>query len=69
MDHQPIQQHILQHQIFLKKKRIQILCSFVCVTGLCMGQNGFTQYRYPNGQVSSEGHLVNGTPEGYWKSW
>ncbi|HMZ48638.1 MAG TPA: toxin-antitoxin system YwqK family antitoxin, partial [Flavobacteriales bacterium] len=53
----------------MKKKRIQILCSFVCVTGLCMGQNGFTQYRYPNGQVSSEGHLVNGTPEGYWKSW
>ena len=27
------------------------------------------QYRYPSGAVSSEGWLVNGIPEGYWRSF
>ena len=44
-----------------------MLCVFSWWAGMCMGQggeDGFTQYRYPNGQVSSEGYLVNGQPEG-----
>ena len=27
------------------------------------------QYRYPSGSVSSEGWLVDGIPEGYWRSF
>lgn len=29
----------------------------------------FVQYTYPNGQVSSEGYLEDGQPEGYWKAY
>ena len=32
-------------------------------------QPQFTQYRYENGAVSSEGTLVNGKPEGFWKTF
>ena len=49
-----------------------MLCVFTWLVVACMGQGGdggYTQYRYPNGQVSSEGFLVNGKPEGYWKSY
>ena len=27
------------------------------------------QYRYPSGAVSSQGWLVDGIPEGYWRSF
>lgn len=33
------------------------------------GNGDFVQYRYENGNVSSEGFLVNGKPDGYWKSY
>lgn len=49
-----------------------MLCVFTVCVVACSGQggeDGFTQYRYPNGKVSSEGRLVNGKPEGYWKSY
>lgn len=49
-----------------------MLCVLSFVVGLCMGQpvqDGLVQYRYPNGQVSSEGRMVAGRPEGYWKSY
>lgn len=29
----------------------------------------FKQYFYPNGNISSEGTLINGNPDGYWKSY
>lgn len=29
----------------------------------------FVQYRYENGTISSEGTLVDGVPDGYWKSY
>ena len=29
-------------------------------------KNGFTQFFYPNGQVSSEGAMREGKPDGYW---
>jgi uncharacterized protein len=32
-------------------------------------QDGFVQYRHENGQVSSEGYLVEGKPEGLWKNY
>jgi uncharacterized protein len=31
--------------------------------------NGFNIFYYPNGQKSSEGFLINGKPDGYWKSY
>jgi uncharacterized protein len=31
--------------------------------------NGFQQFKYPNGTVSSEGMIRNGKPDGYWKSY
>ncbi len=30
---------------------------------------GFTQYFYPNNQVSSEGIMKDGKPDGYWKTY
>jgi len=32
-------------------------------------QDGFQQFRYPNGNLSSEGNIRNGKPDGYWKSY
>ncbi len=31
--------------------------------------DGFTQFKYPNGQVASEGMIVNGKPDGYWTTY
>jgi len=32
-------------------------------------KDGFQQFRYPNGNLSSEGFIRNGKPDGYWKSY
>ncbi|MCB0778710.1 MAG: toxin-antitoxin system YwqK family antitoxin, partial [Flavobacteriales bacterium] len=32
-------------------------------------EDGYERFHHPNGQVSSEGHLVNGKPEGYWRTY
>lgn len=32
-------------------------------------QNGPVRIYYPNGQVSSEGYVKNGKPDGYWKTY
>lgn len=31
--------------------------------------NGFTTFHYPSGAKSSEGTLVNGKPDGWWRSF
>ena len=31
--------------------------------------NGFNEFKYPSGKVASEGFIVNGKPEGYWKTY
>jgi len=31
--------------------------------------NGYNKFYYPNGQVSSEGFMVNGKPDGIWKAY
>jgi len=43
--------------------------SLLPTAGLAQGEDGFKQYFHPNGKVASEGHLVNGRPEGYWKAY
>ncbi len=32
-------------------------------------EDGFVQFFYPNGQVSSEGIMRNGKPDGYWRTY
>jgi len=32
-------------------------------------KDGFQQFKYPNGNLSSEGFIRNGKPDGYWKSY
>jgi len=32
-------------------------------------KDGFQQFKYPNGNISSEGFIRNGKPDGYWKSY
>lgn len=32
-------------------------------------EDGFTRFYYPNGQVSSEGYIENGKPNGYWRTF
>jgi uncharacterized protein len=32
-------------------------------------KDGFQQFKYPNGTISSEGNIRNGKPDGYWKSY
>lgn len=34
-----------------------------------LAENGFVQIFYPNGQVSSEGIMKDGKPDGYWKTY
>lgn len=33
------------------------------------GDSTFVQFYYPNKQVSSEGTMINGLPDGYWKTY
>jgi antitoxin component YwqK of YwqJK toxin-antitoxin module len=33
------------------------------------GKDSLVVYYYPNGKASSQGRLVNGKPDGYWKTW
>ena len=32
-------------------------------------KDGFRQFKYPNGNISSEGYIRNGKPDGFWKSY
>ena len=34
-----------------------------------VNQNGYNKFFYPNGQVSSEGLMKNGKPEGFWRTY
>ncbi|MCQ2286761.1 MAG: hypothetical protein MJZ76_07790 [Bacteroidales bacterium] len=34
-----------------------------------INSNGYNQFFYPNGKISSEGMLKDGKPEGWWKSY
>ena len=32
-------------------------------------QNGYNEFKYDNGKISSEGFIENGKPNGYWKTY
>ena len=71
----------LQIMKFLPKKNLTVLrsygltvFSFLLSPFLLFSQenfnpNGYNIFYYPNGVKSSEGMLVNGKPDGYWKSY
>ena len=57
----------------MKKLFVNIILIF-CISGLFAQSNetvrdGFQQFKYPNGVISSEGMIKDGKPEGYWKSY
>src|SRR5262245_9181693 len=69
----PIQQRLFHSYSFLERRRIRISCWFILlvVSISCFGQgeDGPKKYYFPNGQVSSEGTLVDGKPEGWWRTY
>ncbi len=55
-----------------KKKNICLLMGFIGFGFSVLAQNDsskWVKYYYSTGQLSSEGRLFNGKPEGYWKSY
>jgi uncharacterized protein len=57
----------------MKKLFLNIVLIF-CFSGLSAQntetvKDGFQQFKYPNGVISSEGFIKDGKPEGYWKSY
>ena len=62
----------MKKQIFhITLKRIFLLMQLSCVTLALYAQgnvpgNGHVQFFYPSGQLSSEGTMNNGQPDGYW---
>ena len=56
------------------RKHFLIIFSFVFLSSLLKAQttpnpNGKNIFYYDNGNKSSEGNMVNGKPDGYWKSY
>ncbi|MDD3740699.1 MAG: hypothetical protein PHH30_05605 [Bacteroidales bacterium] len=54
------------------KRLWTVILFFICITELA-GQvekpDGFTQFFYPNGQISAEGIIRDNKPDGYWKNY
>jgi uncharacterized protein len=59
----------------MTKKNAILLLLFVLIHYSVKSQDsktiadGYNAFYYPNGQVSSEGMMVEGKPEGYWKTY
>ena len=54
----------------LTEKRVFLAVLLSVVLGInSSSSQELTRYYYPDGTVSSEGYLVNGQPDGYWKSY
>jgi len=51
-------------------KRLGFLSVLVILSLSAFGQEAeFVRFYYPDGQVSSEGSMLNGKPDGYWKTF
>lgn len=67
--------HYNHHFFSIFKKRIKTIYTyslflfFLIAVEDASAQKEFKQFTYPNGQVSSEGYLVNGKPDGLWKNY
>ncbi|NTW31826.1 MAG: toxin-antitoxin system YwqK family antitoxin [Bacteroidetes bacterium] len=54
------------------KYTLLILLFFNCIIGFCqdtLKTNGYTVFKYENGNKSSEGTLINGKPDNYWRTY
>lgn len=49
--------------------RTLIAVGFVFGHLTCAAQGEYTVFKYDNGNVSSEGYMVDGRPDGYWKTY
>lgn len=63
-----LNKHTLNTLLLLKRKYI-IICILCLISSFIFGQGEYTVYYYDNGNVSSEGFLENGQPNGYWKTY
>ncbi len=55
-------------------KRLADLLAIIIYSVVIYGQedtqkDGFVQFFYPNGQISSEGTMRDGKPDGYWTTY
>ncbi len=57
--------------MFKRTYKILFILVFIQNTGYLLSQDTkeYTKFYYPNGQVSSEGMMRNGKPDGYWKTY
>lgn len=54
------------------KRNLGIICMMVMalmVCGRCLSQTEYQTFTYPSGQISSEGTLRDGRPDGMWKTY
>ncbi len=55
------------------RKYYILLLVALCISFLSYAQgdmaDGYKVFKYPNGNISSEGTLKNGKPDGFWKSY
>ncbi|MBQ3850978.1 MAG: hypothetical protein II751_02555, partial [Bacteroidales bacterium] len=56
------------------KNRLFLLSLLLCGLVFAKAQdsavtNGFVTFHYPSGAKSSEGTLVNGQPDGWWRAY
>ena len=50
--------------------KLVVLLTFALILDYnCMAQSEYQRYTYPNGQISSEGLLRDGKPDGLWKTY
>ncbi|MCL2247587.1 MAG: hypothetical protein FWC10_10870, partial [Lentimicrobiaceae bacterium] len=52
-------------------KRFAFILTF-CFSAVLLAQAGemvFTQFQHRNGEISSEGYLRNGRPDGFWRTF
>lgn len=54
---------------FLKRAEQFLLVLLFCIFTNNLLSQEFTQFHFPNGQISSEGIMENGKPNGYWKTF
>ena len=53
----------------VEKSLIIIIVLFLLISLDGLSQTEYQRYTYPNGQISSEGTLRNGKPDGLWKTY
>jgi antitoxin component YwqK of YwqJK toxin-antitoxin module len=48
---------------------VAVFCALSTMSLAQVTKDGYTQFKYANGKVSSEGMIKQGKPDGYWKSY